>query len=124
VLEEGVRLNPRHAPLHAALAELFVLRAEHARSHEGNQDLEIDQGLAAAEKSLAINPRWAPALAAKGTLYALRAGGGKAATRADDERRAAESLEAALATNPLLSQRYKDRLAGLARSPSPRQQDR
>jgi eukaryotic-like serine/threonine-protein kinase len=111
VLEEGVRINPRHAPLHAALAELFVLRAEHARSHEGEQDLEIDQGLAAAEKSLAINPRWAPALAAKGTLYALRARRGEAAARADDARRAAESLEAALATNPLLSQRYKDRLA-------------
>lgn len=111
VLEEGVRINPRHAPLHAALAELFVLRAEHARSHAGTQDLEIDQGLAAAEKSLAINPRWAPALAAKGALYALRARRGKAAARADDARRGAESLEAALATNPLLSQRYKDRLA-------------
>ncbi len=113
-IEEGLRINPRHAPLHAALAELFALRAE----HDKEPGKPLGRGLAAADKALEHNPKWALAMAAKGTLFALRARVGKGAARADDTKLAAHWLEKALATNPLLPQRFKDRLAD-ARLPSP-----
>lgn len=106
VLTEGLRVNPRHAALHTAKAELHILIAEGARTAKA--DSEIAQGLQEAEKALAINPTLALAHAAKGALYALRANRRADAAARDEDRRAAiDSLEKALAINPLLPQNLK-----------------
>jgi len=127
-LERGIEIHPRHAPTFAALAELHALAAEHAEHAERAErrksgaaaDEAITAGLAAADRALALQHRMALAMAAKGNLHFLRARslppGAKSAkdakaSREDDARRAVEMLEQALATNPLLPARYKDRLA-------------
>jgi serine/threonine-protein kinase len=114
-IDEGLRINPRHAPLYAALAEVLALRAE----HDKDPARSLERGLAAADKALEHNPSWALAMAAKGTLFALRARAGKSksAARAEDTGLAVQWLEKALATNPLLPQRFKDTLTE-ARLPS------
>lgn len=113
VLAEGLRVNPRHAPLHTAQAELHIIAAQDKLAAKA--DAELAQGLEETEKALAINPTHALAHAAKGALYALRASRQTDAARRDEDHRAARaSLEKALAINPLLPPSVKASLVSVS----------
>jgi serine/threonine-protein kinase len=109
-LEPTLRVNANHAPTLAALAEVYTLRAEHAKMLHLKAGEEISQGLNIADKALANFPNMPLALAAKGTLHLLRARAGSGAAQKEGAHRAVELLEEALKKNPLLPQRIKDYL--------------
>jgi hypothetical protein len=56
IMHEGLRINPRHAPLHAALAELLALRAEHVGRKNAERNEFVTFRLAEADKSLDAVP--------------------------------------------------------------------
>jgi serine/threonine-protein kinase len=112
---KAIEAAPGDQETRIAFGHFCRVRAEVERAAGRDPDPALQRGLAGVEAVLKARPEWADARALRGSLRLVQAEGLAAEARRAQASQALSDFEAALATNPNLASRWKDRGAAARR---------